>query len=287
MKDMKKAISMVLVFIMLSMMIAFLPGCGGNPPENSGTVSETPPTASADEPTDKPIAELTPSESNPYIVVPESIPPDGFIDYQAVIEEYRRFAGYAIEFDKDYYRNVPDSDLWHNRGFMGGLVALANTYKSTPLSITKEEYGYAFKDLNGNGDCELILLLRDYTVLAVFSTVDGKPKLLDMFWPRHRCAIYDSGLLYTHSSGGAYNWADRIQQISPSGDELILLEEFGVDGYIEAEEKAYYYKLVDGEKLRISETELGEFRERYLGLTGGTVNEITKNSGIEFIPLFG
>ena len=49
----------------------------------------------------------------------------------------------------------------------------------TTLRLSTNVLGYAFCDLNKNGNDEMLLLLDDYTVLAIFSFADGKP--LDLF----------------------------------------------------------------------------------------------------------
>jgi hypothetical protein len=58
----------------------------------------------------------------------------------------------------------------------------------------RSNFGYALEDLNRDGTLELILLLDSYTVLAIFTTVEGNPKLLDAYWPKYRCALFGSGL---------------------------------------------------------------------------------------------
>ena len=47
--------------------------------------------------------------------------------------------------------------------------------------LTKEDFGYVIQDLNENGSPELILIMGDSVVCAIFSMLDNKPKLLDEF----------------------------------------------------------------------------------------------------------
>ena len=63
--------------------------------------------------------------------------------------------------------------------------------------------GYAFRDLNENGNDEMLLLLDDYTVLAIFSFADGKPVLLDNYWNRKKCTIEQDGTIQVYGSSGA------------------------------------------------------------------------------------
>jgi hypothetical protein len=201
-------------------------------------------------------------------------------DYSSILEEYRKFADCLINagiesvLDNEIF-TIPDVELAYNWECM---LIETNIWSYRDFPKNREAFGYALKDLNENGNPELILLLKDYTVLAIFSTVDEMPKLLDAFWPKHRCAINNSGLLYTLSSGGATYWEYAKQQISQDNSQLIMIEQYGSeDGY---------YKIIDGIKYSISELESEELSKTYPVLSDTTANEMTKNSGIEFISLF-
>lgn len=124
------------------------------------------------------------------------------------------------------------------------------------------------------------MLLKDYTVLAIFTTVDNEIRLVDAYWPKHRCAIYDTRVLYTLTTNGASQWYYRIQCISLKKEELDLLLEYGscYDGY---------YKIIDGEMYNIDENEFIEFQEKYPMLSDDMAKSITEKSGLEFRTLFG
>lgn len=196
-------------------------------------------------------------------------------DYLSILNEYRWFADCLINegiesvFDNNIFSS-PDSVLDYNWGCMMAETSIWY-YRDFPKD--REAFGYALKDLNGDGNEELILLLKDYTVLAVFTISDGKPKLLDAYWPKHRCAIYGSGLLYTLTSDGSANSYYRIQQISDSN--LVTLEEYGRD-----------YMIINGKKSSITDSAYNAFQEKYPVLFDTTASDITGSSGIEFVSIF-
>lgn len=203
------------------------------------------------------------------------------IDYLSIIQEYQIFAEYLINDDIESVLdnnifNSPDEDLSYN---WGNMLVETNIWYYRNFAKDRDAFGYALKDLNNDGNDELILLLKDYTVLAIFSIFDDYPKLIDAYWPKHRCAIYDSGVIYTLSSSGAASWYYTMQEITSDSIELMTLEEFGMH-------ENNYYKVIDGEKNIISKSEFDEINEKYPHLSDTVANEITKNSGIEFIPLF-
>ena len=217
------------------------------------------------------------TESKVYEIVPEGTPRDEFADYASIIAEYRRFAGYAIEFDNDeYYKQVDDLDTWIDRGWMGWLIA-SNYCRER----TKEDFSYAVHDLNGNGSLELILFMGDSSVCAIFSMVDGKPKCLDYFWDRYCCEVDSTGMLCIRNSGGATLTDYASYRISKDDEELLLIDEFGTFGYDMATLETLYYKMVNGIKQDITSTEFDELENQFYD-----ASHLTKNSGIEIIPLF-
>ena len=122
-------------------------------------------------------------------------------------------------------------------------------------------YGYTICDLNGDGIDELILRYYNHRVLAVFSTVDGKPVLLDSYQPRGSCWIDPDGLLRVNLSGGWAYFRHQVYQVAPGGAELILLEEHGSEG--EAADTSdpnepndlLRYIVINGEHVRVTQEE--------------------------------
>ena len=209
-----------------------------------------------------------------YEAIPEWTPPDEFADYASIIEEYRRFAGYAIEFsDEELYKE----DFWYYEGWLWGVILGFHIGHQR----TKEDFGYAIKDLNGNGSPELILLMGDSIVRAIFSSVGDKPKLLDEFWDKHYCEIDSLGILYIRStSGGAYT-VFTSYRIAQNDEELVLIDEFGTNGHDMDTLETIFYKMVNGVEQRITSEEFDELYDLFFD-----ASHATKNSGIEFIPLF-
>lgn len=206
-----------------------------------------------------------------------------FRDYSSIIAEYLKFAEVLIN---EQIESVPvnidfsspeenNEELTYDWGCMSAEMM---TWSCQSLPKDKDYFGYALKDLNNDNNNELILLTKDFEILAIFTTINDKPKLVDAYWSRHRCAIYDSNTLYTHSSGGAANFCYRLQEISKNSGELVTLKEYGCD-------TDHYYKIINGEKSAINESEYEEFMKAYPALFHDVAVDFNKNSNIEFIPL--
>ena len=146
--------------------------------------------------------------------------------------------------------------------------------------------GYAFCDLNKNGNNELILLLDDYTILAIFSFADGKPILLDNYWNRKKCTIDSDGTLQIYGSGGADTSSFSIFKISDNDKELVLLEEYGTDGHDPETLHTRYYKISNGNKTPITVLEYAAALSQGVYSSVEELAKHTKqNAKFEFIPL--
>ena len=160
------------------------------------------------------------------------------------------------------------------------IVAVARFHLSTNVP------GYAFCDLNKNGNDEMLLLLDDYTVLAIFSFADGNPILLDRYWNRKKCAINEDGTIQVRGSGGADTSHYSIFKISDNDKELVLSEEYGTDGHDPDTLHPYYYKISDGTKTSITVLEYAAALSQDIYSLGEKLAEHTKeNADIEFVPL--
>lgn len=150
--------------------------------------------------------------------------------------------------------------------------------------------GYSVKDLNGDGADELVLMNKDYYIMAIFSCYDGKPVLLGNYRERNSCWIDDNGLIHNNGSSGADYSTNAVYRIADDGESLELVAEFGTNGHEWIGDVAYtkYYKVVGGEKVSIAESEftaLAEQYGKYLGSVAGA--EATKQySGLTFTLLY-
>lgn len=160
------------------------------------------------------------------------------------------------------------------------IVAVARLQLSTNVP------GYAFCDLNKNGNDELILLLDDYTVLAIFSFADGKPILLDNYWNRKMCTIDGDGTIQVYGSSGADTSSFSIFKISDNDKELVLLEEYGTGGHDPETLRPRYYKISNGTKISITVLEYAAALSQGVYSSVEELAKHTKeNADFEFIPL--
>lgn len=156
--------------------------------------------------------------------------------------------------------------------------------------IYKRACGYAIKDLNRDGVDELVLLNNDYQIIAILSTVDRKPVLLDAYTPNSSCWIDGDGYLHHCESNGAGSSSHTVYQIPIESTALISVIEYGMDRHesINGSALTKYYKLTDGKKIELSEEDYRQIDKSY-GTYLGTYSGPTATkecSGLVFTPLF-
>ncbi len=211
-----------------------------------------------------------------------------FASYDSIIATYRKIVETRL-----YYESINEEDYFifpneeakalYQEIFSSTLTLFPSSSNGT-VQERYNRFGYTVQDLNKDGIDELILRLDDHTVIAIFSMVGGKPILLGNFWNRHRCWIDTEGLLHISGSNSAWNSVWHIYRISDQTGNLILLEEGGTDGYDEASGTTLFYKLVNNEKVYVTEEEYTVWVE---ALTYDKF-EVTENIStyLPFIPVF-
>ena len=179
--------------------------------------------------------------------------------------------------DRPYSEGTQEYEWW------SAILGAAGSYH-----LSTNAPGYAFCDLNQNGNDELLLLLDDYTTLAIFSFANDKPVLLDHYWNRKKCTIDEDGTLQVYGSSGADTFSFSILKISDNDKELVLLEEYGTDGYNADTGIPYYYKILDGTKTPITVLEYAAALTLGQGIypsVGELAKHTKQNAKFDFVPL--
>ena len=199
--------------------------------------------------------------------------------YKPVLDIYKdiiiNFDEQLNSMDRSYSEGTQEYEWW------SAIFGAASSYH-----LSTNVPGYAFCDLNNSGNDELILLLDDYTTLAIFSFADDKPILLDNYWNRKKCTIAADGTLQVYGSSGVAISSFSIFKISDDDKELVLSEEYGMDGY-DIDTGAYYcYKTLNGAKIPISVLEYTAAQSQGVYSSVENLAKHTKqNAKFEFIPL--
>ena len=199
--------------------------------------------------------------------------------YKPVLDVYRDI---IINWDEQLNsKDRPYSEGTQEYEWWAAILGAVSTFH-----LSTNVPGYAFCDLNKNGNEELLLLLDDYTVLAIFSFADDKPILLDNYWNRKKCTIDEDCTLQVYGSNGADTSSFSIFKISDNDKELVLLEEYGTDGYNSDTGIPYYYKILDGTKTPITVLEYAASLSQGIYSSAEELAKHTKqNAKFEFVPL--
>ncbi len=143
-------------------------------------------------------------------------------------------------------------------------------------------YGYSLGDINGDGTDELVYLLRDHTVLAIFTMCEGQPRLLDAFWDRYRGYINEQGYILTFGSDSAFGSSRIVYEISPNNRELDVVAELHIN-YDDSGEANIYYNVFDADgPSYITEEELKAIENADPFMKESDI-KTEKNKGISFV----
>lgn len=252
---MKKTITWLLI---ASFLLTFLSACNTQQPEESKDDT----TSTTEQTKNNPSNDISNEEK-----------------YKPVLDIYKDV---IINLDeKINSKDSPYSEGTKEYEWESAIIGAAASYH-----LSTNAPGYAFCDLNKNGNDELILLLDDYTTLAIFSFADGKPILLDNYWNRKKCTIDADGTLQIYGSGGADTSSFSIFKISDNDKELVLLEEYGTDGHDPETLHPRYYKNSNVNKTPITALEYAAALSQGVYSSVEELAKHTKeNADFEFIPL--
>ena len=254
---MKKAIIWMLI---ASLLLTILTSCNNRQPEESK--DETTPTTEQTE--NSPSNQISNEEKYKLVL-------DIYEDIIINLDEQLNAT------DRPYSEGTQEYEWW------SAILGAAGSYH-----LSTNAPGYAFCDLNQNGNDELLLLLDDYTTLAIFSFANDKPVLLDHYWNRKKCTIDEDGTLQVYGSSGADTFSFSILKISDNDKELVLLEEYGTDGYNADTGIPYYYKILDGTKTPITVLEYAAALTLSQGIypsVGELAKHTKQNAKFDFVPL--
>ena len=228
-------------------------------------------------------------------------------DYGDVIALYRKVIDACSIYDKEnsdsFYAEKYGITEPQEQKFFGTFRYEAykhhagNGKKDCFSPIYKLTWGYAKKDLNGDGADELILLNEDDTVIAIFSYVDGKPTVIGglNYFPYERPSLEDAwidGDGYIYTTGPRAFEHKTKYKVAQGGTSLEIIADYWQvkrAGY-EPESRVVteYYMLMGDEEIEITESEyeaLDDQHGKYLGQYAG--KEVTAEyAGLTFIPLF-
>ena len=253
----KKATAWLLI---ASFLLAFLASCNTQPPKESKNDT----TSTTEQTENNPSNDISNEEKYKPVL---NIYKDVIINLDEQLNST----------DRPYSEGTQEYEWW------SAILGAAGSYH-----LSTNAPGYAFCDLNQNGNDELLLLLDDYTTLAIFSFANDKPVLLDHYWNRKKCTIDEDGTLQVYGSSGADTFSFSILKISDNDKELVLLEEYGTDGYNADTGIPYYYKILDGTKTPITVLEYAAALTLGQGIypsVGELAKHTKQNAKFDFVPL--
>lgn len=229
--------------------------------------------------------------------VPKAAPKPDFTSYDGILSAYETIVKKISKYNQadwingkfDAIFDISDNesyDIFHQI-FYGGVQAMpTETYFGQEYAKGgNNAYGYAKKDINGDGVEELILLNDNYEIFAIFSIKGGRAVLVD---GAAGAWIDENGYLRkSKGTGGIVSRDGEVFVYQLDGAKLKnkIAVGYKVNIYLQ---KAGWYKIDGVNKVSISDEEGKALYAEYDILPRGYCSdEYTRTfSGIEFTPLF-
>lgn len=169
------------------------------------------------------------------------------------------------------------------------FVIYNKLFMASCLVVSKERavFGYAMRDLDGDGNEELILLESNFNVLAIFTEIDGRAKLLDSYNDLRTAFIDADGLIHVSERrlpGIEGDFEYFVYEIK-NGEPLARVS-LGVK-YDSESGGSVYYEIADGKTVEMEKSEWDTLYSEYsLDIGDASASEYTEeNSGLLFTAL--
>lgn len=194
--------------------------------------------------------------------VPENIKPEIPNEYRTVIDDLKTIIDFRTSksFEVEYNNgSFPEIGGWFNYETLSNHLGYAWSCMITempgyPEKHILDQYGYILKDINNDSISELFFVRKDYSIIAIFTLVDGNPQLVDAFWSRYKCVITDQNEVYTFGSSGADYFNYAIKMLNSKND-FTVIKEFGAEGE--------YYEIFNNEREIVDKSRFDELYNKY------------------------
>lgn len=226
----------------------------------------------------------------------ESLPVADLSTYDGILSVYRKMVALYPEYNpydsylisENYtagYRFETDADfaLYARLLTAGYAVRPQENRQGHFATGGQNAYGYAERDLNGDGIEELILLTDAYDIIAVFTIRDEKAELVCL------CPdlIDEEGKIYD-SHASTFYLADEdftIWSLDEKGNKTLELKAWRA--MVEPNRFAYY-QILDGETVRIPDEEAEEVMNHFTDKTAEATpaEYLRTQTALTFLPIF-
>ena len=218
-----------------------------------------------------------------------------FSSYDAVLESYERIIGVLLDYDqKKWFEGEYDALFEFESDedyyiFQDLLLTIARNKPDSYKEGSENSFGYAKKDLDGNGVEELILMSDSYSLIAIFTEKDGKAVLVSAFAGDYETWLDENGAIHDRYATEGISEYDAQYSIRVlDGDRLCDELVFGVE-FDPMRLENLLYKLEGGKKNEITTENYFDLIDQYE--TREDLSEVEleyskRVSGVEFIPLF-
>lgn len=191
-----------------------------------------------------------------------------FDTYDSIIATYKKLVEITPDIidEKELYNENVSNLFYINEAQMDWFSRLTTSiaifYPKDTEGLKNngyDDFGYAVKDINGDNSDELILMLSDGTIIAIFTISNNVPVLLDTFRNRYFCSLNSNGDVFILGSNGAAQTVNRKYTIDSFTGSLLLICEYGTEESDTITGETNFYVDIGSEKNYLTESKYDEF----------------------------
>jgi len=185
-----------------------------------------------------------------------------FAAYSEVVDCYRRTAELYSEDGADGW----SFDIWYAKlslpvGYYYESI-FSDIYRVTVNTKGAiSTLGYSVKDLNSDGIEELIILDSEYTVYAIYTTVNGKIKQVGSYGKNNNIASIDAAGNIYYSGYGKTSATEWIGRLGKNGEIEMFYRATEIEDESGSEDEVRYEILMNGEMKELRQYEAPEYKE--------------------------
>ncbi len=166
---------------------------------------------------------------------------DDMNEYIRKIVSKRLTPRYEMYLEKGYMNSPDESFDFNWNRMLNDMLSGLEQPKTT-------DFGYALKDINGDGINELFFIRSDNTILSMFTMFLDNTTMLDTFYSARKCILLDNGNILTVTQEGSEYITYNVRNLPHKRGKLEEIMVVGMQGN-------EYFKTIEGKKTPITKEE--------------------------------
>lgn len=268
------------IIVLVALICFIISGCQTTPRSTEGSQGNSIPSISTPDSIVSNVSSPENTESNisalsqPYLNI--------IRDYKSIIELKRTVSedeffelGSTFELSQEFKDAIKNNSNLNVKTDEAALDYVEQMFTPAPnSSVGDHQYGFVIDDINADGVDELILTTLNSSVIAIITTVNGSPYLVDFFFKRYKYLPTTDNKIHILTTGGSSTMSYGIYNMN---NGVLTLEFCYGKDFKEGESSVSCFKMDGDEKIWISEEDFNKINAENIAKATelGTITIVT------------